>query len=131
MTEAPGHYFAAMHFTLHGAVVPKARARVTRNGTYHPHRYQNWKAIAIGLLFDQAKAQLLDIPIQKASVQIDLIGKHPRRGDLDNVAGSILDALVQAGILRNDNMTCLSSLLISLEHGGQEPEVKIRVSKTT
>jgi Holliday junction resolvase RusA-like endonuclease len=92
-----------------------------------PHRYQDWKALAVGALSDQAKAQVLDIPITSATVQIELMGKHPRRGDLDNIAGSILDVLVQAGILRDDSISVVSSLTIALEYSSQPPMVQIQL----
>lgn len=117
-------------FSLSGPVVPKARPRVTRHGTFMPHRYQPWKALAVEALFDQARAQMLDIPITSAAIQITLLGKHPRRGDLDNISGSVLDALVQSGILQNDNLCVVSSLAITLQYSPQAPTVQIRINPT-
>lgn len=98
-------------FNLTGPIVPKARARTTANGTYHPHRYTDWKKSAIADISSQYDGQ----PLEKASVSIQLTGKHSRRGDADNVAGSILDALVQARVLVDDNMKRVPSLAFSLE----------------
>jgi Holliday junction resolvase RusA-like endonuclease len=92
-----------------------------------PHRYRDWKALAVGALSDQTKAHVLDTPITSATVQIELMGKHPRRGDLDNIAGSILDVLVQAGILRDDSISVVSSLSIALQYSTQSPIVQIQL----
>lgn len=96
---------------LPGSIVPKARPRITRNGSFMPQNYRCWKTLAINRMKQQYQGQTL----QQAAVSIVLTGKHPRRGDLDNLSGSILDALVQANILRDDNMTVVSSLSIRLE----------------
>lgn len=96
---------------LPGNVTPKARPRVTSRGTYMPENYRCWKSLAIGRL----KAQYSGETIQRAAVSIVLRGKHPRRGDADNIGGSVLDALVQAGILRGDNLMVIPSLSVSLE----------------
>lgn len=106
---------------LPGNVVPKARPRVTRRGTFMPPNYRCWKLLAIGRL----KAQYSGPQIDKASVSIVLKGKHPRRGDCDNIGGSILDALVQAGILRGDNLMVVPSLSVRLEWCNKSEPVTI------
>ncbi|MEO0870113.1 MAG: RusA family crossover junction endodeoxyribonuclease [Cyanobacteria bacterium J06642_11] len=98
-------------FELTGPIVPKSRARTTANGTYHPHRYNNWKKDAISDLSSQYQGE----PLEQALVSIHLTGKHNRQGDADNVAGSILDALVQARVLVDDNMKRVPSLALSLD----------------
>ncbi|MEO1391186.1 MAG: RusA family crossover junction endodeoxyribonuclease [Cyanobacteria bacterium J06634_6] len=98
-------------FNLDGPIVPKARARTTANGTYHPHRYNNWKKGAIADISSQYEGN----PLEYAEVTISLSGKHNRQGDADNVAGSILDALVQARVLVDDNMKRVPSLTIALD----------------
>ena len=98
-------------FNLNGPIVPKARARTTANGTYHPHRYNNWKRGAIANISSQWRGE----PLEQAEVTIALTGKHNRQGDADNVAGAVLDALVQAKVLVDDNMKRVPSLTISLD----------------
>jgi Endodeoxyribonuclease RusA len=56
-------------------------------------------------------------PIDKAEVSIAIGGKQ--RGDLDNIAGAILDALVQSGILIDDRISVVSKL--SIEHSSKLP----------
>jgi Holliday junction resolvase RusA-like endonuclease len=115
------------NFTLTGCIVPKARARVTRNGTYHPHRYQHWKRDAITSLTLQAVELGLNEPLSGVAIKIQLVGKHSRRGDLDNIAGSVLDALVQAGILKDDSLSVVSGLAIALQWSKEPPIVRIRI----
>lgn len=114
-------------FTLAGCIVPKARARVTRNGTYHPHRYRDWKSATIFTFRAQAVELGLTTPLSGVEITIQLLGKHPRRGDLDNIAGSILDALVQSGVLKDDSLSVVSSLAIALQWSQQTPIVQIEI----
>lgn len=114
--------------TLDGPIVPKARARVTQNGAYHPPEYSQWKTQAILKLGSQYDGPSLS----GVSIDITLNGKHSRRGDLDNIIGSLLDALVQAHILKNDNLTCVTSLNAKLNWSKKaEPETKIQIFQAT
>lgn len=120
---------ADLIFHLEGAIVPKARARVTRHGTFHPHRYQNWKRAAVMDLRIQSRALKTEFPLQRARVSIVLSGKHSRSGDSDNVAGAILDALVQAEILRDDNLMAVPSLALALDWSKKvSPQAEITLS---
>lgn len=79
-----------------------------------PPKYRQWKLGAIAEFKRQWGARgAITVPV---AISISLRGKHSRRGDLDNVAGSILDALQDAGVLRNDNSKAVPSLLIRLAH---------------
>lgn len=100
------------HFTLqlNGAVVPKSRPRVTSNGTYMPRRYRDWKQGAILDILSQVSSVRVALPIAKASICVQVQGRH--RGDADNVAGALLDTLVEAGILRDDRLTCVPELYV-------------------
>jgi len=51
-----------------------------------------------------------------------------RRGDLDNYGKSILDGLVHARVLRNDNLAVLDSLNLNfLRAEGERPWIKIKI----
>jgi Holliday junction resolvase RusA-like endonuclease len=116
---------------LSGGIVPKARARVTRRGTFMPANYRQWKDAAI-LEFRSQSAPLRDrLPLEGVTVSIDLIGKHSRRGDLDNISGSILDALVQSGVLRNDNLICVLALTVRLRYGTAAPTAQITIDSAS
>ncbi|MBO0349782.1 RusA family crossover junction endodeoxyribonuclease [Phormidium pseudopriestleyi FRX01] len=87
-----------------GSVTPKARPRVTANGTYLPKRYREWRLRAEGEIIMQVHQMnpLPQLPIERAAVRIILRGKH--RGDGDNAIGSVCDALVSAGIFTADSL---------------------------
>ena len=57
------------------------------------------------------------------AIAISLQGKHYRGADLDNLAGSILDALQQAGILKNDNCGHVQSLNIRRAHNAKNDPI--------
>ncbi|WP_373538776.1 RusA family crossover junction endodeoxyribonuclease [Chamaesiphon sp.] len=81
-----------MNYQLTGNITPKARPRLGRGGAYLPNKYRDWKEDAIAQLLTQSRPPE---PIAKTEVSIAIGGKQ--RGDLDNIAGAILDALVQSG----------------------------------
>lgn len=92
----------AIHVECSGIIVPKARARVRKNGhSYMPPRYNAWKEGAISAY--KAIAMIKDAPIECFELELCLYGKHSRGGDSDNTCGAVLDALKQAGVVREDN----------------------------
>lgn len=105
-----------IHFYLPGKVVPKARPRVTTNGTYLPPRYRTWRNQAEVEIYRQASELNLGakLPIQKAAISISFCGKHRTNSDLDNLAGACLDALTLngAGVLQDDRLSCIPKLTI-------------------
>lgn len=70
--------------------VPKKRPRVTRNGTYMPAAYADWKqetAYAMGKAYGYAP------PVTGSlRVEVLLVTKKKPRGDMDNLLGAVLDA---------------------------------------
>ena len=106
MTEEIG-----LAYWLEGAIVPKARPRVSNGSAYLPTTYREWR--------NEAELQLIEQgippePIKRCSVHIELRGSHHRRSDADNIAGSILDAMVSVGIIKNDNLNAVPKLSIEL-----------------
>lgn len=106
-----------LKFFIPGKVTPKARPRVTRNGSYFPQTYQDWRSAANLEIISQLPADC-ELPIASCSVSISLLGKG-HRGDLDNLAGAILDALVTAGVLRDDRLSCVPLLSIAYQPEGK------------
>ncbi len=96
-----------MKYQLTGKITPKARPRLGRGGAHLPANYRDWKESAITELISQS---LPTNPLVKAEVSISIGGKQ--RGDLDNIAGAILDALVQSGILLDDRLSVVSKLTV-------------------
>jgi Holliday junction resolvase RusA-like endonuclease len=98
-----------MNYQLTGKITPKARPRLGKGRAFLPTNYREWKNQAIAQLLTQPRPP---DPMIKAEVSIAIGGKQ--RGDLDNIAGAILDALVQSGILLDDRLSVVSKL--SIEH---------------
>lgn len=66
--------------------------------------------------------------MNNVAIAIELYGAA--RGDLDNIAGAILDALVQAGIILDDRVSVVKAL--SIKHcGGKTKEVTIALFSST
>jgi Holliday junction resolvase RusA-like endonuclease len=102
-----------VYLSIDGPIVPKARPRFSADGTvYMPENYRKWKAMAIARFRRQYDRQ----PIDEAEIEVLLHGKHHRSGDSDNVLGSILDALVQAKIIRDDNMVAVPAASLRLKY---------------
>jgi len=92
-------------FRLQVSVVPKARPRVTNSGhAYMPQHYREWKQQAIAAFRDiRYRCPAYTFPLAQANIFLVFDGKHDRGKDGDNSGGSCNDALVQAGILQDDN----------------------------
>ncbi len=107
-----------LHLKLDYAPLPKARPRFNGNVVYHDANYKNWLTRAKIDLKSQYKGK----PIEKTDGVEILIESPTARGDLDNLIGSVLDALQEMrikqkktqliipGILKNDNLTVISNL---------------------
>jgi Holliday junction resolvase RusA-like endonuclease len=107
-----------------GKAVGKARPRVTRNGTYLPPTYKQWRHTTEIELLLQVRGRT-DLPIPRAEIKLELWGKQNLKLDLDNAAGAILDCLVAAQIIRDDRLNCITSLAIA--HYPQEKKQGIWV----
>ncbi|NEP90351.1 MAG: RusA family crossover junction endodeoxyribonuclease [Okeania sp. SIO2C2] len=120
-----------INFYLHGKVVPKARPRVTTNGTYLPPRYRAWRNQAEVEIYRQVSDLNLEVnlPIQRAAISIIFCGKHRTNSDLDNLAGACLDALTLngAGVLQDDRLACIPKLNLEYIPNTKETGVKITI----
>ena len=122
---------AIINFYIPGKVVPKARPRVTTNGTYLPPRYREWRNLAEVEIYRQISELNLEtkLPIKKAAVSISFCGKHRTNSDLDNLAGACLDALTLngAGVLQDDRLSCIPKLTIEYIPHTKETGVWIEI----
>lgn len=120
-----------VRFCLPGTVVPKARPRVTSNGTYMPNRYREWRNRAEIELYRQMSQfhSTHKFPLQKAAVSLRFFGNHRTNSDLDNMAGACLDALTLngAGVLMDDRLSCLPRLTVEYVSGTKETGVWIEI----
>ena len=93
---------ADIEFTVWGRVVPAARPRVTRRGTYIPKRCRDYQAL-VRSAFTDAGGTRFDGPV---AVRVDIYRALPKsrpkrvtsepdtfKPDADNIAKNILDAL--------------------------------------
>lgn len=114
-----------------GVVVPKARPRVTRNGTYLPPRYRAWRNHAEVEIYRQISEQNIThkFPLRKAAVVIKLFGNHRTNSDIDNLAGACLDALTLngAGLLIDDRLSCLPQLTVEFDPDAKKTGVSIEI----
>jgi Holliday junction resolvase RusA-like endonuclease len=106
-----------LKFWLPGRVVPKARPRFNGGNISLPRNYRGWKNTAYLEIISQLEENgIKELLIGKAEVEMQFIGSH--RGDLDNLAGSLLDILCETKIIRDDRVSCISRLLIEHEPDG-------------
>ena len=112
-------------YRLEGSIAPKARPRFSSHA-YLPENYRQWRNDAELQLMAQG---IPPQPLGKSSIEIILSGKHSRRSDCDNIAGSILDSLVAVGILKNDNLANVVELSVTLHHSKKPPTALITISE--
>jgi Holliday junction resolvase RusA-like endonuclease len=108
-------------FKLIGIVAPKARPRFARGVAFLPPNYRKWKDRAIVSLQLQNQLSPIDQPV---AVTIVFQGDH--KGDIDNLAGAILDALVQAAILKDDCLSIVRQLAVCHQPGKPQTLITIK-----
>jgi Holliday junction resolvase RusA-like endonuclease len=82
------------------------------------NRSKVWQASAIDQLRDQFKdLKVVDYPI---NVAVEFYFATKRRKDLDNALSGVMDALVHAGILEDDDVAHVDN--ISISFGGYDKE---------
>lgn len=107
-----------LNLWLDGRVLPKARPRVSKGQAYLPSAYREWKRDAVlKLLCQLGNRDSFPIAVPVA-VEIALIGAS-HRGDLDNLAGAVLDALVEAAVLTDDRLSCVPKLVVTHTPNGK------------
>ena len=105
-------------FRLQGSVVPKARPRVTNSGhAYMPQNYRDWKQQAIAAFRDIKRLYpSYTFPLVQSNIFLVFDGKHDRGKDGDNSGGSCNDALVQTGVLQDDNFLHVPEQAVMLNY---------------
>jgi len=106
-------------------IIPKARPRVPTIGrAYMPAEYVAWKRQAILSLQEQWKEMGRSDPLNTpARISVQIEGKYRRSRDSDNTDGAVLDAMVQAGILQNDNLKWVPGSSADLFYSKKDPLV--------
>ena len=109
-----------MKLVISGTTPSKKNSRInTRSGRSFPSkRFTDWEKPALLELQTQFKGlKVTDYPI---SLTLVFYNSDRRRHDLDNQASSILDTLVKAGVIEDDNQNFVNS--IHLQYGGLDKE---------
>lgn len=104
-------------------VVPKARPKVTSRGTYMPKRYAEWleeAATYIALAKDHYDGFVgVEMRFTKEGCRVDVweipATRRYLRGDIDNLAGGVLDAMVKGGLIEDDRQVITLKASISYE----------------
>ena len=123
MTDHPTY-----HLTWDGAIVPKARPRVSNGHAFMPQAYTQMKAAAVESFADQwlmelGNASPIPWPVRP---YIFLWGKHRRSGDVgDNIPGTLYDALVEAKVMKGDSAMWLPGSIHDLVHSNAPPRTDI------
>jgi len=99
---------------IEGLIKPKARPRFNGETTYLPEDYRQWKETTTIELIRQIKNKKIEVPI-KGPIHLVIEYYGRAQGDLDNIAGAIMDALVNAKIIDNDNVKHIPKLSIEFE----------------
>lgn len=121
---SPESHHSRVCLTLDGPIAPKARPRFGGNA-YLPSKYRDWKNDAIM----DFRSQYHGEPLEGVAVAVELSGRHSRRADADNIVGAILDALVQAQVLRNDSLVVVSALSVALHYSKAPPTTQITITQ--
>lgn len=92
--EIPGH--------------PEPAKRVTQRSLWRAKKYAAWKAMAAALIRSKSRGRKLETPC----VLTMWIYKKDRRGDIDNFAKAVMDAIVLSGIISDDTLKHIPSLRV-------------------
>lgn len=110
------YHTGSMKLIISGTTPSKKNSRInTRSGRSFPSkRFSTWETIAVPELQKQFKDfKVTEYPI---SLTMVFFNGDLRRHDLDNQCSSILDTLVKAGVIEDDNQKFVDC--ITLQYGG-------------
>ncbi|HEY9640324.1 MAG TPA: RusA family crossover junction endodeoxyribonuclease [Coleofasciculaceae cyanobacterium] len=99
---------------------PRCFCRQGKARTYNSDVYTAWLNQAQISLQKQWQGEALNA-VKKLSVQF--YGNHSGK-DLDNILGSVMDAMVHAGVLAKDNLSCINHIETAWE---RSPDGRIEI----
>jgi len=105
-----------MKLVIHETVPSKKNSRIVnrKTGKSFPSKiFTAWEKKVLPELKKQSQEPVTTYPV---GITMIFYNDNNRRHDLDNQASSVLDSLVKAGILEDDNQTKVETL--QLQYGG-------------
>lgn len=120
-----------MTFELEGETPSKKNSRIfLKNGMNIPSkRYSEWHKVASADVVSQRYLQHMYKPLE-GSVKISVVFTHgdKRRRDSDNGLSSVLDLLVDTGVLADDNWNVVPQLEVvnKYEQGAAKCSIEIK-----
>jgi len=111
---------------IEGRIPSKKNSRInTRSGRSFPSKaYKEWHKDASWQLYTQKK----QIGIKDCQIELDFYLPDNRRADLTNKAESVMDLLVDLGIIKDDSWQVVSHLILTGEYDKGNPRVEIFIN---
>ena len=115
-------------FYIHAETPAKKNSRInTKSGRSFPSkRYQEWHKFAMTEILSQHRPEK---PVEHCHIVLTFIHGDLRRRDSDNGCSSILDLLVDAGILKDDNWKVVENITILNGYTKEKPTCLIQINE--
>lgn len=113
-------------FKIHGETPSKKNnIKFSSHGEYKSKRFREWHKMAtVELLPQRPKEPAINYPVL---IKMEFTHGDKRRRDSDNGTSSILDLLVDVGILADDNYSIVRDLEITNFYDKNKSQVKITI----
>ncbi len=129
MTLLAGHGAAdGLEVVYEGDLIPKARPRVVKGGTYMPEDYIAYRDGLAWAMVKVRKQIILQPPLRVEAV---VYRRNFRRADSDNMLGTILDAMVAARWVEDDTWTLIPEVEVRVKKDAENPRVHVRAWPVT
>lgn len=117
-----------MDLILHGEVPSKKNSRInTGSGRSFPsRRYTSWHDMAVIEIRRQWSCWRIDIPCK---LSLEFVHGDLRRRDSDNGLSSVLDTLVDAGVLEDDSWAIVREIRVSNRYEKNNPHCIVRIKE--
>lgn len=88
--------------------------------------YLDWKSVAKQQISSQLKKDFIKF-VEPVSIQIDVYFPDRRKADITNKVESIMDAMVDEGVIEDDKWQCVPELILTGQYDKENPRVVIRI----
>ena len=119
-----------MNIIINGRIPSKQNSKkIVRNGSrvrlISSDAYKSWHTDATIQLYKQ---RVKAVGIEHCSIELDIYFPDMRVADLTNKAESVMDLLVDFGVLKDDNWKVVHSVTIKGDIDRDNPRVEIRIT---